>query len=380
MHALPLMAACALTHVACKSSDTGEAGTSTGGSASGIGSGPNGSSGTGGFSPTALEDAGLLRPDSEPASGLDACGNAAGQLLPPSSVWNQPIDRAALDPESDAIIAYLSRTHTDTRRFQIDLSFKVLTADASVAHRAFIATDDFFEPDCDPAAPPIPEGGAIEGEQGYACTSDGDCHLVVVDRDECRLFEMWRADITPDGFYGGCQAIWDLTRIYGPEGRGAYCTSADAAGLPIAPLLFTADEVFGGEIAHAVRFILPNAMIRSDSYVAPGTHSTASTAGPLDAPPYGARLRLKADVDLTELPVAARVVATALKRYGMLLADAGNITFTGASDSTTQHSWAELDLSTHDLKALTWADFEVVESGERIAWSTGECQRTPISD
>src|SRR5690606_26562889 len=107
---------------------------------------------------------------------------------------------------------------------------------------------------------PIPEGGAIEGESGYACTSDGDCHLLVLDVAECRLYEMWRANLAAQGFRGGCLAAWDLTQSYSPTLRGDCCTSADAAGLPIAAHLCTADEIAAGRIEHAIRFILPNAL------------------------------------------------------------------------------------------------------------------------
>jgi len=89
----------------------------------------------------------------------------------------------------------------------------------------------------------VPPGGALEGEEGYECRGDGDCHLIVVDRSRMKLFEMWRADIRGDAFRGGCLAVWDMTRVYPPSGRGEQCTSADAAGFPIAPLLFDADEV-----------------------------------------------------------------------------------------------------------------------------------------
>jgi serine/threonine-protein kinase len=300
--------------------------------------------------------------------------------LPAGSVWNQRIEEASVDSESDTIINYLYQNHTDARRFQIDFSLTILSATAATEHRPFTPTGDFFTPDCDPVAPPIPAGGAIEGESGYACLGDGDCHLIVIDADECRLFEMWRANITGSGFFGGCQAVWDLTRDYGTSGRGSYCSSADAAGLPIAPLLFTADEVLRGEIKHALRFAIPNTFIRHDVYVAPGTHATRQATGPVEAPPYATRLRLKAETDIDGLNPAARVIATTLKSYGMFLADGGNITFMGASDTMTQAKWPEVELGPHDLKALSWSDFEVVDAGSRITWSDGDCVRTPIAD
>ncbi len=182
-----------------------------------------------------------------------------------------------------------------------------------------------------------------------------------------RLYEMWRADIR-DTFRGGCLAVWDLSRDYGDEGRGVDCTSADAAGLPITPLLFTREELEAGEIAHAIRFILPNARIRNRVYVAPATHSTGATGGDAEAPPYGARLRLRADYPLESLPNdAARTVARGLQRYGMILADAGQI-------ALTAHAGADELIGPRDLSDLQVTDFEMVEGGTRRTF-TGDCVR-----
>lgn len=237
---------------------------------------------------------------------------------------------------------------------QIDFSIEVLEADAGKPLRDFQPTDDWFDPDCDLDAVPVPEGGAIEGESGYECTTDGDCHLIVIDRAGNRLNEMWRANIVDGEFFGGCLAVWDMSRVYGDEGRGRDCTSADAAGFPIAPLLFTADEVAAGSIDHAIRFILPNARIRNRVYVAPATHSTGATGGTDSAPPYGARFRLHADFPLESLPNdSSRVVARVQQQYGMLLSDAGNVALTAQSDRS---STAKMD--------------------ERSTW-TGDCVRAP---
>lgn len=307
------------------------------------------------------------------------CDNAPGQLFPPGSPWNTPVDQAPLDAESSAIIAYLERTHTARARFQIDASIKVLVADASTPRRTFAQTEDFFSPDCDPAPIPLPAGGALEAETGYACAGDGDCHLLVIDTARCRLHEMWRADVSPERFAGGCQAVWDLRRTYAPPLRGEGCTSADAAGLPIAAHLFSADEIAAGKIDHAIRFVLPNELIRDDTYVHPATHGTRPTSGPPDAPPYGARLRLRASTDLRRLNPAAQVVARALQRHGMILSDGGVITFTSMADDFTRAKWASVGLGSHDLKALRWSDFEVVEGGQRFRVDA-PCVRTPVTD
>lgn len=305
------------------------------------------------------------------------CGNAEGQLLRPDMPWNTDISAAAVAADSVAVIDYLQANVDSDARFQIDFSIPILEATADTPRQSFEPTEDFFDPDCDPAPIPVPEGGHIEGEAGYTCEGDGDCHLIVVDRESCRLYEQWRAGF---GTGGGCLAIWELDRAYDETLRGDYCSSADAAGLPIAALLFTADEVASGEIRHALRFILPNDNIRADEYVRPGTHSTFPTAGPADAPPYAVRLRLRPDADLSGLNPAAQVVARALATYGMILADGGNITFTAAADDVTTATWEGVGLGPHDLKGLQWSDFEVIDAGPTIAWSEGECTRTPITD
>jgi serine/threonine-protein kinase len=221
---------------------------------------------------------------------------------------------------------------------------------------------------------PIPLGGDVEGEAGYACTGGGDCHLLVHDPAEHALYEMWRANLAGGTFEGGCLARWDEARVYGPKGRGEQCTSADAAGFPIAPLLFTADEVAAGHIDHAIRFTLPNDRVRT-GYTHPANHGTQTT-GASGAPYYGVHLRLRADYPLDRLPSdGARVVARALQRYGMYHADGGEVALTAQSDRHTQHTWAGL-LDAHDLAALRVEDFEVIEHGQPIAL-TLDCVREP---
>jgi hypothetical protein len=312
-----------------------------------------------------------------------ACNSASTQLFPPGAPWNQPVDGAALDAESGAIIAYLATNHTASARFQITFDFNLLYADGSTPHRAFTPTSEFYSPDCDPAPVPVPAVGRLEGESTYACASDGDCHLTVIDTSTCRLHELWRANLTggtsTGTFTSGCQAIWDLSAVPPATGRGDFCTSADAAGLPILPLVFTADEVARGTIDHAIRFILPNSLIRADIYVRPGTHSTGATSGGSAAPPYSARLRLKASKDLSGLSAGARVIAQALKRYGMFLADGGNVTFTAATDALTAHTWSSVGVDASSLKSLSWSDFEVIDLGARLDYASGSCSRTPIT-
>jgi len=248
----------------------------------------------------------------------------------------QDISAAPLRPDSATMTQWLQNNGGwGTGQMRIDFSIEVLQKTASTTYQSFTPTSDFYDPDCDKVDMPVPAGGALEGETGYACVNDGDCHLIVVDCDLHRLFEMWRANITGGTFYGGCLAAWDMTRVYGQAGRGEQCTSADAAGFPIAPLLFSADEVNAGEIKHAIRFILPNARMRASAYAHPGTHA-GGPSGPASAPVYGGRWRLKASFDMSKLPNdAARTVARAMQKYGMALADGGNIALTAQSDRFT---------------------------------------------
>jgi serine/threonine-protein kinase len=223
---------------------------------------------------------------------------------------------------------------------------------------------------------PVPAGGALEGESGYSCVGDGDCHLIVRHQPTNRLYEMWRADITNNVFHGGCLAIWDLDRIYPASGRGEQCTSADAAGLPITQLLFTADELQAGAIDHAIRFILPNARIQAGVYVHPATHAGAPSGQGM--PPYGARLRLRSNYPLASLPdEGTRVIARALQRYGMILSDGGNIALTAADDRFTVAKWDDvLPSGSTGLAAIHVTDFEMIDAGSRIAL-TYDCVRNP---
>lgn len=297
-----------------------------------------------------------------------------GHFFPDGAPWYQEVGDAAVDPDSDLMINALQAAGWGNGRFQIDRSFEILEADAATERLDFVPTEDFYSPDCDREPVPVPEGGNLEGESGYACESDGDCHLLVADRAEARLYEMWRADIRGEDFRGGCLAVWEMDRVYPEDGRGDQCTSADAAGYPIAPLLFSADEVAAGVIDHAIRFILPNSSIRDGVFYHPATHATNSDGGGGEAIPYGARLRLSPDFDMSRIEdPEARVVATALQTYGMLLADGGNIALTSEDDRNSVAKWDDL-FDTHALEAIEPRDFEVLELGTPIEL-TYDCVR-----
>jgi hypothetical protein len=254
--------------------------------------------------------------------------------------------------------------------FKIDFSFDVLAADAS-APQTFTPTDAFEVPDCDAMPVPVPATGNLEGETGYKCSSGGDCHLIVLDESSHTLYEMWKANISTT-FSGGCLAVWDTKREYDETLRGDQCTSADAAGFPIAPMLINADEVASGSIEHAIRFVLPNDRV-TQGYVRPATHASY-TSGDLDMLPYGVHLRLRADYPVDQLTTTgAQVVARALQKYGMYHADGGEDTLTAQSDKYTAAKWDGL-LGPQDLYPLTVEDFEVIDHGPMIT-ITNDCQR-----
>ena len=310
--------------------------------------------------------------------GGGSTGTGSG-LFPPTAPWYQDISNAPKDSQSDAAIAAIqSKGGFGTGQIQIDFSITVQHADASTPMMTFTPTSDFYTPDCDNVPMPVPPGGALEGETGYACTGGGDCHLLVIHDTMHKAYEMWRADISGGTFNGGCLAVWDLTKDYVPSGRGEGCTSADAGGFPMTALLFDADEVASGSINHAIRFILPNDRIGKGSYVHPATHSTFASASTTAAnsPPYGARFRLRADYPVDSLPSAgAKVVAQALQKYGMILSDGGNIALTATSDQFTTHKWSGM-LSANDLSALKVTDFDMVDGGTRIPYTQStDCVR-----
>ena len=306
--------------------------------------------------------------DDDPATG------APGPFFDRPMFFNQDYTGLNPSPISSQQIAALRAAGGwgNGDRMQIDFSFDVLLADEAAPLRPFAPTDEFYEPDCDHVEVPIPDGGNVEGESGYSCDSDGDCHLLVFSPSRKSLYEMWRANINGGSFAGGCMAVWDTAVSYPDTLRGDQCASADASGFPIAPMLFTADEVAAGEIDHAIRFILPNDRPKV-GYVRPATHATFTDGGD-DAISYGVHLRLRADYPIDGLPSeGAKVVARAMQKYGMYHADGGNIALTGASDRYTTAKWDGL-LDPQDLGDLAVEDFEVMDHGATIAL-TLDCAR-----
>ena len=319
--------------------------------------------------------------------------------FPPEAVWHQDIRSAPVHPDSASMVStWAGLGGFGFGRMQIDFSFHVVRAPAGSPTRTIIgypSASEYYAPDCEPigTAMPVPANAAIEGQAGLACTNDaGDCHLLVVQGD--RLYEAYRANASgAGGLQAQCLAVWRLERVYPASNRGEHCTSADAAGFPIAPLLFNADEVHAamqladGDLGHAIRFILPNARMattlvngsRRPVYVRPGSHA-GGPSGPEGTVPYGSRLRLRADFPVSLYPPAARVVLRTMQRYGIVLADGGNVALTAESDRYTTRKWADLGITSRTFDQAVPAqprraqDFEVLQTGPRIV-EPSDCVR-----
>jgi hypothetical protein len=208
-------------------------------------------------------------------------------------------------------------------------------------------TYDAYGDESDPGPFPIPLDAPIEG----GSASDGDRHVLVVQQGTCQLFELYRAFPTAGGWTADAGARFDLSsNALRPLGW----TSADAAGLPILPGLVRYDEVAAGSIDHAIRVTFSQTQ---RGYILPATHFASSSTDP-DLPPMGLRLRLAASYDISALTGQARVIATAMQRYGLIVADNGsNWFFQGGTDPR----WNDDDLS--QLKAIPGSAFEVVDTG-----------------
>lgn len=206
-----------------------------------------------------------------------------------------------------------------------------------------LSTVTFYYPDeSDHVGYPIPASPRIEG--------GSDRHILMLDTDACRLFELYDALLSGSAWSAGSGATWDLrSNALRPDGW----TSADAAGLPIFPGLVRYDEVSAGVIRHAIRFTTPSTC---SGYIYPARHQ-AGSGSCATKPPMGLRLRLKASVNISGYGAQAQVILTALKKYGMILADNGSPFYiTGAPDL----QWNDDVL--HALGQVKGADFEVVDT------------------
>jgi len=271
--------------------------------------------------------------------------------LPDEAAWKQDISRAPLAGNSAATIAYISahggdHLHPDFGSPR-EYGFPYSVVGAGQARRPVHYTA--YGSESDRAPFPIPKRAPVEG--GNA--GDGDRHVLVIDRAGCVLYELYRAFFRAGRWHADSGAEWNLGST---AGRPDSWTSADAAGLPIFPGLVRREEVAGGSLQHAIRVTFESTR---DAWVHPASHCAGDTADP-SAPAMGTRLRLKAGYGLGGFSGDARVIATALKRYGLIVADNGsNWFFSGSSD----RGWKDENLN--QLKRIPGRAFEVVRSAAR---------------
>jgi hypothetical protein len=322
------------------------------------------------------------------APGTTGAGGAAGGTATVGGIFEQPepwttnVSTLTKDPRSDAIIAALAAAGGwgNGNVLQIDFSIPLFFADGSTPRQTITAPPGGYcygGPDCDPVPlqMPLPANGNTEGSADYTCnTSQNDCHVLVVERTQKKLYELYNATRTGNGFTALVAIVWDLAKAYPPNLRGDQCTSADAGGFPIAALLPTADEIAAGEVKHALRFILPNARMKAGVYVHPATHGGGPSSSNPNAPPYGVRFRLKPAFDEGAYNAGQRVILRALKTYGMLLSDGGNIALTFASDRTTAAKWAAQGITAQSFNSIGVDNFEVVDLSAEIP-ITNDCVR-----
>jgi hypothetical protein len=272
--------------------------------------------------------------------------------FPSSNLWNTDISSMPVDPNSSNLISYIGATapvHPDFGSGTYDGSYMGIPYQIVTGAQAKVNVKiTAYASESDPGPEPIPSNALIEG---YPKPGNGDRHVLVLDKDNCWLYEMYSAYLTKGNWSAAQTTVWDMTAN---EERPYTWTSADAAGLPVFAGLVRYDEVAAGAIQHALRFTVP---VTREAFVAPATH-WASSVTSANAPPMGMRVRLKASFDISGFSAHNQVILTALQHYGLILADNGSAMFiTGAPDSR----WNNDDLG--KLKTLTASDFEVVEMG-----------------
>jgi Putative Ig domain len=328
--------------------------------------------------PTPLSQTGNLsitvNSSAGPSCGNMSTGNGAslnGYVpFPSSNLWNTNIASAAIDSSSATIITALtgSNLHPDFSNV-VDGNYGIpyVVVDSSVTPGVPV-TMNTYASESDITLYPVPLTAPIEGFPP-TCSTTGDNHLIVIDKNQCWIYETWQTQQCNGAWSAANGAIWDLTST---EHRPYGWTSADAAGLPIFPGLVRYDEVAAGAINHAIRMTV--AQTKSDAnggyFVAPATHGAGNNSSTSNI--MGMRLRLKASFDISSFSAANKVILTAMKNYGMIVADNGsNMYFQGAPDAR----WDDNDLDA--LKAIDASNFDVVQMGTKYDDATAPTGAVP---
>jgi hypothetical protein len=286
-------------------------------------------------------------------------------MFPANNVWNVAIDTLPVDPNSAQYVATIGANQNAHADFGTvyngapnGIPYIVVTGTQPRVSVSFT-----YASESDPGPYPIPPDAPIEG----GAQSRGDRHVLIVDRDGGKLYELFAAYPNGDGTWrAGSGAVFDLDSN---ALRPATWTSADAAGLPILPGLVRYEEVVAGELHHALRFTAPQTR---NTYIWPARHEASNLTGQ-NYPPMGQRFRLKQSVDVSGFGPHVQVILRALKKYGMFLADNGSAWYlSGAPDPR----WDDDEL--HQLNQLHGSDFEAVdESSLMVDPNTGQANVAP---
>ncbi len=318
-----------------------------------------------------------------PGSGPTCAGMSLGNEgslngfvpFPSTAAWNTNIASAPLDPNNAAISAGadFAGEHLHPNFSSVaggDYGIPYVVVDSSTQPLVPINVVAYAS-ESDVADAPFPLTAPVEGFPAQ-CTGGpnnyiDDQHVLVLDRNRCMLYETFNTDLCNGAWSSDSETIWDMQNY---EQRPWGWTSADAAGLPIFPGLLRYDEVAAGVINHAIRFTMQNT--RSDNnggyFVEPASHAAGTSSGNLNV--MGMRIRLKASVNISGFSAVNQVILTAMKNYGMILADNGsNFYFEGTPDAR----WNDNDLS--NLKNIPSSDFEVVQMTP--AWPGWDANSAP---
>jgi hypothetical protein len=269
--------------------------------------------------------------------------------FPSDNAWNQDISAAPVDPNSSAIINLIG----DSTPLHPDFGAG-LYGGQSIGIPYIVVSGSPFVPikytaygsESDPGPMPVPKNAPIEG---YPNPGNGDRHVLVLDRDNCWLYELYSSYSQKNGSWEAASGVvWDLLN---DEQRPYTWTSADAAGLSVFAGLARYDEVASGAIHHALRFTLQNS---ETAFMPPASHWAGNSSNPYAAP-MGMRMRLQASYNISSFPPQAQTILAALKTYGMIMADNGSSMFISGDPD---NRWNNDDLGT--LKSVPASAFEVV--------------------
>ena len=296
---------------------------------------------------------GLATSVSVPATSKPLPEAPSCPIFPANNHWNLPVNRLPVHPRSKRILRSIGldeHVHPDFGSGKWDggpigIPYTTVPGDQEKVPVSFLYKDE-----SDPGPYPIPPNAPIEG----GAQSDGDRHVLVVDRDACKLYELFDARRRDGGarWRAGSGAVWNLnSNKLRPRGW----TSADAAGLPILAGLARVDEVKDGVIDHALRFTVDRSR---RAFIYPARHF-ASDLTAKRFPAMGQRLRLKRGFDISRFPYQARIVLKALKRYGMIVADNGSDMYISGAPSPEWNNDA-----LHSLHRVKARHFVVVDTSE----------------